>query len=97
LGVPVLSRPLALGLAILVAVVWATSIAAALVFPDRYEIDTEINAIFAIVVGAVFGLTPKRDQVGNARRALGRRRIGGSPVNGGEADEDADPPRGDDR
>lgn len=69
-----LSRPLAIGITILVSVVWASINAAALLSPERYDVDNGINAIFMLVLGAVLGLTPKREQVDRARRAIARRR-----------------------
>jgi hypothetical protein len=94
LGVPVLSRPLAVGFAILVATMWAASIAAALIWPERYDISTELNTIFMIVAGAVLGLTPKREQVAAARRVLARRR--GEEPEQTTSPADADPDGGPD-
>jgi len=101
----VLSRPLAIGIAILVSIVWAANLVVGALYPERH--DATINAIFAIIVGAVFGLTPKRDVLQNARQRLARR-IAGEPeptepepaeaepeASGDDLPEDTDPPRGD--
>lgn len=96
-----LSRPLAIGITILVSVVWAANVVVGAIDPQRH--DATINAIFAIIVGAVFGLTPKREMVASARRRIAR--LAGDPPPdepaaeddpaGGEPAEDTDPPRGD--
>jgi hypothetical protein len=96
LGVQVLSRPLAIGITILVSTVWAANVVVGALYPDRH--DATINAIFAIIVGAVFGLTPKRETLAAARRRL-LRTSGDEPPQ--EPAEDtpppaADPSRGDD-
>lgn len=89
-----LSRPLAIGIAILVSVVWAANLVVGILYPERH--DATINAIFAIIVGAVFGLTPKRHLVQNARRRLSRL-TGDTPGDDDtEPSEDTDPSRGDD-
>lgn len=92
-----ISRPLAIAITILVAVVWAASVAVGLLYPDRDV--TSINAIFAIVVGAAFGLVPKRPSLASARQRLADR-IAGTAAGTEEQPEedppaDTDPPRGD--
>ena len=89
------SRPLAIGISILVSTVWAANLVVGAFYPERH--DATINAIFAIIVGAVFGLTPKRETLAAARRRLAR--TAGDrepePPEGEQADETTTP-RGDD-
>lgn len=100
-----LSRPLAIAITILVSVVWATNVVVGMIYPDRH--DATVNAVFAIIVGAVFGLTPKAGIVRRARTAIGRRIAGEAdpePPSDAEAVEPEPnrkkntkpPPRGDD-
>lgn len=93
LGVPVISRPLAIALTILVAIVWAGTVAVGLLYPGRGDVSG-INTIFAIVVGAAFGLVPKRETLANTRRRLAER-ISGDRNNTEEQPGDANPQRGD--
>lgn len=89
-----ISRPLAIAITILVAIVWAGSVAVGLLYPDRDVAG--INTIFAIVVGAAFGLVPKRETLAGGRRRLAQLIGGDQPdTNTDEPTEDADPPRGD--
>jgi hypothetical protein len=53
-GNAVLPRPLVIALAILVSILWATNVVVGFLYPGRS--DPALNAIFAIVVGAVFAL-----------------------------------------
>lgn len=94
-----LSRPLAIGITILVSTVWAANVVVGAIYPERH--DATINAIFAIIVGAVFGLTPKREIFQNARRRIARS-SGDEPaasaepgITDDEPADDTDPPRGD--
>jgi hypothetical protein len=87
LGVSVFSRPLAIGISVLVSVVWAANLVVGALYPDRH--DATINAIFAIIVGAVFGLTPKRETLAAARRRL-TRASGDEPEQPPAEDEPAD-------
>lgn len=48
-----LPRPLVIGLAVLIAIMWATNLIVGYMYPDRS--DPAVNAIFAIVAGAVYG------------------------------------------
>lgn len=91
-----LSRPLAIAITIVITVVWLANVVVGFLYPDRH--DATLNAIFAIVVGVVYGLTPKRDVLSRARRGLARRIEGTAGEGEGEepAEEDASP-RGDDR
>lgn len=66
-----LPRPLVIALAILISILWATNVVVGMLYPGRS--DPSLNAIFAIVVGAVFALgrrseTPKT----TTRRKLAR-------------------------
>lgn len=49
-----LPRPLVAALTILIALAWTANVAVGFVYPDRH--DPGLNAIFAIVVGAVYAL-----------------------------------------
>jgi hypothetical protein len=66
----VLPRPLMIALAVLIAVVWAVNVVVGFVDPDRH--DPTLNAIFALVVGAVFALGRKEStSVREARKRIG--------------------------
>lgn len=92
-----ISRPLAIAITILVAIVWAGSVAVGLLYPDRDVAG--INTIFAIVVGAAFGLVPKRETLAGGRRRLAELIGGTEPPAADEPAQDqiqdANPPRGD--
>lgn len=64
-------RPLVIALAILISTLWATNVVVGFLYPGRS--DPALNAIFAIVVGAVFALG-RRDLSASksARRKLAR-------------------------
>lgn len=49
-----LPRPLVIALAVLISTMWATNLIVGFLYPGRS--DPALNAIFAIVVGAVFAL-----------------------------------------
>lgn len=99
MGVSVLSRPLAIAITILVSLVWAGNVAVGMFYPDRH--DAAVNAIFAIIVGAAFGLVPKRDALATARRRLAARIAGddqaadATPDAAEDQPQDAETPRGD--
>lgn len=61
-----LPRPVVIGLAILVAVAWATNFTIGMLYPGRS--DPALNTIFAIVVGAVFTLDGGKEVVTRIRR-----------------------------
>lgn len=61
-----LPRPVVIGLAILVAVAWATNFAIGLLYPGRS--DPALNTIFGIIVGAVFTLDGGKAVVTRVRR-----------------------------
>lgn len=81
-----LPRPLVIGLAVLISIMWATNLVVGFLYPGRS--DPALNAIFAIVVGAVFALG-RRDHGVSIRKKLARA-IDPDPS---EIDESAD--RGD--
>lgn len=54
-----LPRPLTIALTVLISVVWAANVVIGFVDPSRS--DPYINAIFAIVTGAVYALGRKQD------------------------------------
>lgn len=54
-----LPRPLVIGIAILITIMWATNLIVGFLYPGRS--DPALNAIFAIVVGAVFALGRRND------------------------------------
>lgn len=88
-----ISRPLAIAITILVAVVWAGSVVVGMLYPDRDLAG--INAIFAIVVGASFGLVPKRQTLATARRRLAQHIAGDEPPAAGSEQQSDDPAGGD--
>lgn len=88
-----ISRPLAIAITILVAIVWAGTVAVGLLYPGRGDISG-INTIFAIVVGAAFGLVPKRETFAATRRRLARRIAGDQQDDTEEQVEEAEPQRG---
>lgn len=66
-----LPRPFVIALAILVSILWATNVIVGFLFPGRS--DPALNAIFAIVVGAVFALGRRDgDSSKKVRRKLAR-------------------------
>jgi len=92
----VLSRPLAIAITILVTIVWAANVVVGLIYPERG--DATVSALFAIIVGAVFGLTPKAGITRRARAAIARRIAGDDPAaEEPEAEDTETPPRGDDQ
>lgn len=54
-----LPRPLVVGIAVIITIGWAANLIVGFLYPGRS--DPALNAIFAIVVGAVFALG-RRDQ-----------------------------------
>lgn len=52
-----LPRPFAVGLAVLISVVWTANVVIGFIDPERS--DPTINAVFAVVVGAVYALGRK--------------------------------------
>lgn len=64
-----LPRPLAIGLTILIALVWTANVIFGFIDPARH--DPTLNAIFGITIGAVYGLT-RKENVQAARKKLGR-------------------------
>lgn len=82
-----LPRPLVTALAVMISIAWAANLIIGFLFPGRS--DPALNAIFAIVVGAVFALG-RRDE--RATRAL-RKRIAEKLDPGSDSDDPAD--RGD--
>lgn len=66
-----LPRPLVIGLAILISIMWAANLIVGFLYPGRS--DPALNAIFAIVVGAVFALQRRPENSGKSvRRKLAR-------------------------
>lgn len=66
-----LPRPLVIGIAVLITIMWATNLIVGFLYPGRS--DPALNAIFAIVVGAVFALGRRNDgRPGAVRRKLAR-------------------------
>ena len=63
-----LPRPLVVGLAVLVSIMWAVNLIVGLIYPERS--DPAVNAIFAIVIGAVFALERRGTTAGRTRRKL---------------------------
>lgn len=88
-----ISRPLAIAITILVTIVWAASVAVGLLYPDRDVAG--INTIFGIVVGAAFGLVPKRETLAAARKRLAGQIAGDQRPDTEDQAEDAKPQRGD--
>lgn len=58
-----LPRPLVIGLAVLISIMWAANLIVGFLYPERS--DPAINAIFAIVAGSVFAL--RRREPGQAK------------------------------
>jgi hypothetical protein len=93
-----LPRPLVVWLTILISVVWAGNVIAGYLDPAHH--DATINAIFAIVVGSIFGLGQLGGKKKEAVRAVreARKKIAKALE---QDDADDDPPegqpRGDDR
>lgn len=65
-----LPRPLVTALAILISIMWATNLIVGFLYPGRS--DPYLNAIFAIVVGAVFALGKREPTSQQARKKLAR-------------------------
>lgn len=65
-----LPRPLVIGIAVLITIMWATNLIVGFLYPGRS--DPALNAIFAIVVGAVFALGRRGEgkQEGSVRRKI---------------------------
>lgn len=61
-----LPRPLVIGLTILIATMWAANLIVGYLFPDRS--DPAVNAIFAIVAGAVYGLQRRAKRLAESDR-----------------------------
>lgn len=83
-----LPRPLVTALAVLISIAWAANLIIGFLFPGRS--DPALNAIFAIVVGAVFALGRREDR-SVARRV--RKKIADAIDPGEDAEDPAD--RGD--
>lgn len=62
-----LPRPVVIGLTVLISLVWAGNVVAGYLDPVHH--DATINAIFAIVVGAIYGLGRRTDRQKAIRRA----------------------------
>jgi hypothetical protein len=75
----VLPRPLVTALTILITVAWAGNVVVGFVSPERH--DPTINAIFAIVVGAVYALGHRN----TAKAKKARRRL--ADLIAGDAEE----------
>lgn len=80
-----LPRPLVTGLAVLISIAWAANLVVGLLDPGRS--DPAINAIFAIVVGAVFALGRRSDAQRNLRRRIAKLI---EPEQGGPESDDPD-------
>lgn len=65
-----LPRPITVALTLLISLVWVGNVVVGFIDPQRH--DPTINAIFAVVVGAIFALGRKDESVSAARRRLGR-------------------------
>lgn len=66
-----LPRPLVIGLAVLISIMWAANLIVGFLYPGRS--DPALNAIFAIVVGAVFALQRRPENSGKSvRRKIAR-------------------------
>jgi hypothetical protein len=91
---PVISRPLAIAITILVALVWAGSVTVGLLYPNRGDLSG-INTIFAIVLGAAFGLVPKRETLAGGRRRLAQLIGGDEPPPAEEPTQESEQGRGD--
>jgi hypothetical protein len=66
-----LPRPLVTAITILITLAWAVNVVVGFTDPSRH--DPTINAIFAVVVGAIYALrNGKNGTVSTARRTLGR-------------------------
>jgi hypothetical protein len=62
----VLPRPLVIGLTVLIAVMWAANLIVGYLYPDRS--DPAVNAIFALVAGAVYGLQRRARRLAEDRK-----------------------------
>lgn len=71
MGGPVLPRPVAIGLTVLISFMWAVNLVVGFLYPGRS--DPYVNAIFGVVVAAVYTLG-RRDTaaVRRARQRLGQ-------------------------
>lgn len=83
-----LPRPLVTALAVLISIAWAANLIIGFLYPGRS--DPALNAIFAIVVGAVFALG-RRDERAASRTV--RKKIADA-IDPGPSDGDT-PDRGD--
>jgi hypothetical protein len=72
-------------LTILISLVWTANVVAGFIRPELR--DPMINAIFALVVGAIYALGRKPGTVADARRRLGELVSGNAPA---DADAPAD-------
>lgn len=61
-----LPRPLVVGLAVLISIMWAANLIVGFLYPGRS--DPALNAIFAIVVGSIFALGRRDIAAGKAAR-----------------------------
>ncbi len=86
-----LPRPLVIGLAVLISILWATNLIVGYLYPGRS--DPALNAIFAIVVGAVFALGRKGEGVSQSARRKIAQLI--DPKNAGGQEETDTDGRGD--
>ena len=64
-GVPVLPRPLVIALTILISVMWATNLVVGW-YLAAGRADPAVNAIFAIVAGAVYGMQLRAKKQGGS-------------------------------
>lgn len=87
-----LPRPVVIGLAVLISIMWAANLIVGFLYPGRS--DPALNAIFAIVVGAVFALgrreQPGDRQAGRAARKRLARMIDPEPESGDEQSDRGD-------
>lgn len=73
-----LPRPLITGITVLVTLAWTVNVVLGFLDPARH--DPTINAIFAVVAGAIYALGGKDGgRVGSTRRALGHLIAGDTP------------------
>lgn len=66
-----LPRPLAIGLAVLISVMWAINFIVGLIYPGRS--DPALNAIFALVAAAAVSQLGAGKAVRTARKAISTR------------------------
>lgn len=65
-----LPRPLFTALTVLISLAWAVNVVIGFVDPSRH--DPSINAIFAVVVGAVYALSHANGKGRGLRKKLGQ-------------------------